>query len=132
MPKGKRTKQRVDTPNFYPITRIMGIRWYMNRLENALWSIAAEHPDKADPYRVVLYAGKKQDIYTRMWNALATCEAQLLKIKKIHHPPLPPNMKPPKKAGCYCNDDCPPGWHCNQDTWRCEPGGGDADTKQYL
>lgn len=130
----KRTRNRVNAVNWYTISKVMSIRWYINRLENTLLSIVAEHPDVGDPFRKKSFAGVDADIYTRIWNALATCEAQLIKIKKIHHPPVPLHMKPPPNSGCYCDDDCPSGWHCNQDTWLCEPGNdhGKMDTAQFF
>lgn len=127
-----RTKKRLTADYWYPISKIMGIRWYMNKLENTLLSIVAEHPDVHDPYREKSFRNNSEDIYTRVWNALARCEAEIVKIKKIHKPRRPANYRPDGKGGCWCDDDCGSGFYCNTATWMCEPGNQPPDPGQDL
>ena len=125
-------KSKVNQRNWYPIAKIMGIRWYMNRLEMLLLSIVAEHPDMNDPDRVKRWQKKDEDIYNRIWNALATCEAQIIKIKKIHKPlPLKYAHVVPG-GGCTCDSDCASGWRCDTTTWTCVPGEQPIDDRQLL
>jgi hypothetical protein len=127
-----RAKQRILGDYWYPMSKIMSIQWYLNRLQNVLFSIIAEHPDERDPYRKVTYNGKDMEIYERIWNALSTCEAQLIKIKKIHHPPVPFGRQAPAEGGCWCDEDCASGFHCNPKTWLCEPGETPPVPDQYI
>ena len=120
-----RTSDRLKNVEWwYPISKIMGFRWYMNRIENLLLSICVEHPDEADPWRRKKYKTKDKEVYTRIWQVLAKCEADILTIKKIHKPLPPPNKKKnlPRGSGCYCHEDCGPGWHCDYEDWLCKPG----------
>lgn len=127
-----RTKARVNQESWYPISKIVGIRWYLNKLENLMLSILAEHPDLQDPHRVKSFNKREDDVYARMWNALAKCEAELIRIKKIHRPAPPSDRQSSADGGCWCDDDCGPGFRCNPKTWMCEPGERQPDVDQDL
>jgi len=115
-----RTKARVEGECWYGLSKIAGFRWYMNRIENLLLSIYAEHPDQGDPNRV--RDGK--DIYASIWEVLKDCETEIINVKKCYRSRRPPGNTMGRNCGCWDDNDCAPGWHCNPNTALCEPGNG--------
>jgi hypothetical protein len=107
----KRTRERAKGEPYASLSKINGIRWHVNRIENLLLSIYAEHPIEDDP---------KKGIYTLIWQALKNCETEIINAKKSY------SFRPSGKTmdndcSCWDNNDCAPGWWCNRNTGMCEP-----------
>jgi hypothetical protein len=112
-----RTKQRVKGECWYGLSKLAAFRWYMNRIENLLLSIYAEHPDQKDPNLVK----DEKDIYTSIWEVLKHCETDIINIKTLHKASRPPGLRTLNDCGCWTDDDCGTGWWCNRKTGMCEP-----------
>jgi hypothetical protein len=106
------TRDRVTGECWYMLSKITAFRWHVNRIENLLLSIYAEHPDQNDPYK---------GIYDSIWEALKGCEDAIIEAKKKHGPLRPPDSEVRKDCGCWKDEDCGTGWWCNKDTGLCEP-----------
>jgi hypothetical protein len=107
MPDYVRTKDRVNGEPWNSIAKIAGFRWYVNRIENLLLAIYAEHPDVADP------SNPAHDLYRKIWGVLGTCEKNLIDIKMQYKPPKPAVPQAGcEMGGCFDDNDCFDDWVC--------------------
>lgn len=113
----ERVKQRTQNDEcVLLLSRTLGFRWYLNRIENLMLSIFIEHPDPADPFRIV----GDQEVYDMVFRSLRQCELNMIEIKKMFKPPKPEGVDAHKQCGCWNDDDCGGKWWCGEDSL-CHP-----------
>jgi hypothetical protein len=114
-----RVKKTFNGEQYSAFSKIMGIRWYVNRIENLLLSVVAEHPGRDPAGKLTDY--KYQEVYDGIWQILGQCEKDIIETKKRFAPPKP--KKPKNDCGCWTDADCFSDWVCDQKTGFCRPPG---------
>ena len=115
-----RVKQGAVGEPYESLSKILGFRWYLNRIENLFFSIYAEHPCESsqnDPqYRDPAFA----DVHAGVWDILRNCERQMIELKKQFAPPKPPASSA-RDCGCWDDNDCFDDWVCRDGFCRPRP-----------
>lgn len=105
------------------LSKILAFRFHLNRIENMLISIYAEHAvcrreDFEDPNYTKVYA--------EIWDEIGDFEKRIVRIKRRYKKAKPEDVTleagvREEERGCWKDEDCWGDWWCNPDTWTCMP-----------